>query len=144
MQVDLFQDAQHGCLDIEGGQQSPLSCRHNMAAFITFQFSPNHIFFRLRYQFTGGAYFFIMPKFVPRQRKQKHRRREEANAPPTDTNFAEVSTSSKNDKEERREKLRDELRSQHPKVSAKKQKRLDKYIVWLVTGRYLSDCSNLL
>ena len=81
-----------------------------------------------------------MPKFVPRQRKQKHRRREEANAPAADTNFTEVSASSKNDKEARREKLREDLRSQHPKVSAKKQKRLDKYIVCVVAGKRLSNC----
>lgn len=75
-----------------------------------------------------------MPKFVPRQRKQKHRRREDQNATSADTNFTEVSASSKSDKEARREKLRDELRSQHPTISAKKQKRLDKYIVCVVTG----------
>lgn len=73
-----------------------------------------------------------MPKFVPRQRKQKHRRREEENKKPVDTNFTEVPASARNDKESRREHLREELRSQHPKVSSKKQKRLDKYIVCMV------------
>lgn len=70
-----------------------------------------------------------MPKFIPRQRKQKHRQREGAGTPAVDTNFAEVSASARNDKEARRQDLREELRSQHPKVSSKKQKRLDKYIV---------------
>jgi ATP-dependent RNA helicase DHX37/DHR1 len=71
--------------------------------------------------------FFKMPKFVPRQRKQKHRR-QDASAP-VDTNIAELAPVSKDEKEARRQKLRDELRDQHANVSSKKQKRLDKYIV---------------
>ncbi|KAL4918056.1 P-loop containing nucleoside triphosphate hydrolase protein [Aspergillus aurantiobrunneus] len=67
-----------------------------------------------------------MPKFVPRQRKQKHRQQAADTA--TDTNAAEIRPVSKNEKEARKEKLRDELRAQHTKISAKKQKRLDKYI----------------
>lgn len=70
-----------------------------------------------------------MPKFVPRQRKQKHRQQEAKNAAPVDTNAAEITPASKSEKEARRQKLREELRSQHEHVSAKKQKRLDKYIV---------------
>ena len=69
-----------------------------------------------------------MPKFTPRQRKQKHRQRDHANAP-VDTNVAEIQPVSKSEKEAKRQKLREELRSQHTNVSAKKQKRLDKYIV---------------
>jgi ATP-dependent RNA helicase DHX37/DHR1 len=68
-----------------------------------------------------------MPKFVPRQRKQKHRRQEIG--APVDTNIAELAPVSKDEKEARRQKLRDELRDQHANVSSKKQKRLDKYIV---------------
>lgn len=68
-----------------------------------------------------------MPKFVPRQRKQKHRRQE--TGAPVDTNIAELAPVSKDEKEARRQKLRDELRDQHSNVSSKKQKRLDKYIV---------------
>ncbi|KAJ5896036.1 ATP-dependent RNA helicase DHR1 [Penicillium subrubescens] len=68
-----------------------------------------------------------MPKFVPRQRKQKHRRQETTSAP-VDTNIAELAPVSKDEKEARRQKLRDELRDQHANVSSKKQKRLDKYI----------------
>ncbi|KAL2828231.1 P-loop containing nucleoside triphosphate hydrolase protein [Aspergillus cavernicola] len=68
-----------------------------------------------------------MPKFVPRQRKQKHRQGQAANAA-TDSNAAEIQPLSKNEKEERKQKLRDELKAQHTKISAKKQKRMDKYI----------------
>ncbi|KAL4884080.1 P-loop containing nucleoside triphosphate hydrolase protein [Aspergillus karnatakaensis] len=65
-----------------------------------------------------------MPKFVPRQRKQKHRQQQAT----IDTNAAEVQPVNKSEKEARKEKLREELKAQHPKISAKKQKRLDKYI----------------
>jgi len=68
-----------------------------------------------------------MKKFVPRQRKQKHRRQE--NPASVDTNVAELAPLSKDEKEARRQKLREELRDQHSNVSSKKQKRLDKYIV---------------
>ncbi|KAF7616549.1 P-loop containing nucleoside triphosphate hydrolase protein [Aspergillus flavus] len=68
-----------------------------------------------------------MPKFVPRQRKQKHRQKEAADAA-VDSNAAEVLPISKEQKEAKRQKLREELRAQHTKISAKKQKRLDKYI----------------
>ncbi|ODM20368.1 hypothetical protein SI65_03421 [Aspergillus cristatus] len=69
-----------------------------------------------------------MPKFVPRQRKQKHRQKEAAKAAPVDTNVSEIKPASKSEREARRQNLREELRSQHEHVSAKKQKRLDKYI----------------
>ena len=74
-----------------------------------------------------------MAKFVPRQRKQKNKQKE-SRAPPVDTNATEVQPISKGEKESRRQALRDELRAQHTKVSGKKQKRLDKYIVrgWIV------------
>lgn len=68
-----------------------------------------------------------MPKFVPRQRKQRHRRQEPAAQ--VDTNAAELAPVSKDEKEARRQKLREELRDQNVNVSSKKQKRLDKYIV---------------
>ncbi|GES62889.1 DEAH-box RNA helicase [Aspergillus terreus] len=68
-----------------------------------------------------------MPKFVPRQRKQKNKQRDSKTAP-VDTNAAEILPTSKDDKEAKREKLREELKDQHPKISSKKQKRLDKYI----------------
>ncbi|GLA67493.1 putative ATP-dependent RNA helicase DHR1 [Aspergillus tubingensis] len=68
-----------------------------------------------------------MPKFVPRQRKQKHKQREATTAP-VDTNVAELAPVSKDEKEAKRQKLKEELRAQHAQVSSKKQKRLDKYI----------------
>ena len=71
-----------------------------------------------------------MAKFIPRQRKQKKRQRE-SKAVPIDTNAAELQPSSKSEKEAKRQKLRDDLRSQHGSISSKKQKRLDKYIVRL-------------
>ncbi|KAI5309297.1 putative ATP-dependent RNA helicase DHR1 [Ascosphaera atra] len=73
-----------------------------------------------------------MAKHVPRQRKHKVRQREEqqksrdANA--GDTNVEQVLPLSQAEREERKRKLREELRSQQTKISSKKQKRLDKYI----------------
>lgn len=100
----------------------PHICRQNVTAFTTLIFLASSFIF-------CSSLLHKMPKFTPRQRKHKHRQREEANVPQGDTNFAEVSASARNDKEARRQNLREELRSQHPKVSSKKQKRLDKYIV---------------
>lgn len=71
-----------------------------------------------------------MPRFVPRQRKHKVRDREKT-APttaPDPSNQEQIVPLSKAEKEQKRQKLREELRAQQPKVSAKKQKRLDKYI----------------
>lgn len=70
-----------------------------------------------------------MPKFVPRQRKHKARDRQNQPKLPQDTNVAEVAPVSKKEKEEKRQKLQAELRAQQSKISSKKQKRLDKYIV---------------
>lgn len=81
-----------------------------------------------------------MPKFVPRQRKHKARAREaEAQNKPNaadgdavaaeDSNALEILPASKRDREEKRERLREELRASQPKVSGKKKKRLEKYIV---------------
>lgn len=72
-----------------------------------------------------------MPKFVPRQRKQKHRQQAESTAG-IDTNAAEILPVSKSEKEAKRQKLKEELKSQNPTISSKKQKRLDKYIVRLL------------
>ncbi|KAJ6177967.1 hypothetical protein N7519_008428, partial [Penicillium mononematosum] len=59
-------------------------------------------------------------------RKQKHRRNPDGES--ADTNVAQLQPVSKDEKEARRQKLKGELQEQHPKMSAKKQKRLDKYI----------------
>lgn len=73
-----------------------------------------------------------MAKFVPRQRKHKVREREKRKSttePATnDSNVTEILPPSKAEREEKRRKLREELRAQQPKISSKKQKRLDKYI----------------
>ncbi|KAH7058854.1 P-loop containing nucleoside triphosphate hydrolase protein [Macrophomina phaseolina] len=81
-----------------------------------------------------------MGKFVPRQRKHKHRVREEEERQKAaakigiqaggDANADVILPPAKAEKEEKRAKLREELRSQQPqsKISKKKQKRLDKYI----------------
>jgi len=71
-------------------------------------------------------------KFVPtRQRKRKVLARQAQSHEPSsslqDTNQA-VITTTKSERENRRQSLRDEFRAQQPKISAKKQKRLDKYI----------------
>ena len=76
-----------------------------------------------------------MPKFVPRQRKHKVRKRLEQNASnsgvpiSSDSNAAEILPVSVTEKEKKRQDLRNALREQQPKVSSKKQKRLEKYIV---------------
>ena len=74
-----------------------------------------------------------MPQFVPRQRKQRVLRRSAKNDVPTnggaDTNAMEILANEQTEKEKKRIQLKDELRTQQPKMSSKKQKRLDKYIV---------------
>lgn len=70
-----------------------------------------------------------MPKFVPRPRKQKDRQKAaESSRQVQDTNATEITPVSTT-KDEERKRLREELRAHQPKISAKKQKRLDKYIV---------------
>ena len=76
-----------------------------------------------------------MPKFVPRQRKHKVRKRLEQNGGnkgvPTgnDSNAAEILLLNATEKEKKRQDMKMALRAQQTKVSGKKQKRLDKYIV---------------
>ncbi|KAL2426507.1 putative ATP-dependent RNA helicase DHR1 [Exophiala dermatitidis] len=68
---------------------------------------------------------------VRRQRKQKARAREEKEKGQTaaqQTNQEVIIPLSKAEREEKKRKLREELRAQQPKISSKKQKRLDKYI----------------
>lgn len=73
-----------------------------------------------------------MPKFVPRQRKHKNKQKENNPTSQQDTNVTELAPVPKSEKEEKRRKLREELRAQQPKISGKKQKRLDKYIVCIM------------
>ena len=68
-----------------------------------------------------------MPRFIPRQRKQKARDRRRGEVP--DTNPRQILPETKTEKEAKRQKLRNELRAGQSSVSSKKQKRLDKYIV---------------
>lgn len=76
-----------------------------------------------------GAVYLKMPRFVPRQRKHKVRAREQnENASHVESNQEQIVPLTQSEREEKRKKLQDELRAQQPKVSAKKQKRLDKYI----------------
>ncbi|KAI9690090.1 MAG: putative ATP-dependent RNA helicase DHR1 [Bogoriella megaspora] len=74
----------------------------------------------------------VMPKFVPRQRKQKARGQQKQNGynGSQDTNAVELLPASKDERAERRQQMYQDLRAQQPqsKISAKKQKRLDKYI----------------
>lgn len=82
-----------------------------------------------------------MAKFTPRQRKHKHRVREEEERQKAaakvgiqatdDANADVILPHGKAEKEEKRKHLREELRAAQPqsKISKKKQKRLDKYIV---------------
>ncbi|KAK8226893.1 P-loop containing nucleoside triphosphate hydrolase protein [Phyllosticta capitalensis] len=85
-----------------------------------------------------------MAKFVPRVRKQKARMREESSrhaaaakingtaaaAAADNANAEMILPVGKQEQEERRKRLKEELRAQQPqsKISAKKQKRMDKYI----------------
>ncbi|KAI5299669.1 hypothetical protein KEM56_003053, partial [Ascosphaera pollenicola] len=69
-----------------------------------------------------------MAKFVRRQRKHKVRAREEQDGAGKDTNAEQVMPVSQAEREERRKKMKEELRAEQPKMSSKKQKRLDKYI----------------
>lgn len=77
-----------------------------------------------------------MAKFVPRQRKQRHRnlardqnRQQNGGAPEEDaSNAQEILPEHTREKEERKAQMREELRNQGVKVSGKKAKRLDKYI----------------
>lgn len=76
-----------------------------------------------------------MPKFVPRERKHKVRQRlaqqggeNEANdLAAADPNAVEILPSS--EKEKKKQELKTAIQAQQPKISGKKKKRLDKYIV---------------
>lgn len=75
-----------------------------------------------------------MAKFVRRQRKHKVLAREKArengthDATEQDSNVQEILPAQVREREERKARLKDELRSQGVKVSSKKAKRFDKYV----------------
>jgi len=75
-----------------------------------------------------------MAKPIPRQRKHKARARDAQSVVAADANALEILPVSKADKEERRRLLKEELRANATKVSSKKSKRLDKYIVCVCRG----------
>ncbi|KAE9982448.1 hypothetical protein BLS_006028 [Venturia inaequalis] len=75
----------------------------------------------------------MAPKFVPRERKhRKIARQQDAKhrsaQGDAESNEHEILPESKSDVEARKRSMRDELRATQPKMSSKKQKRLDKYI----------------
>jgi ATP-dependent RNA helicase DHX37/DHR1 len=73
-----------------------------------------------------------MPKFVPRQRKHKVIARSknygETSNSAVDSNVVEFVPSAKAEVEEKKRRIREELRKQGTKISGKKAKRLEKYI----------------
>jgi hypothetical protein len=77
-----------------------------------------------------------MPKFVPRQRKHKAIARRKHSIPQDDANTAEILPEAERERAEQKRALKDELlRETQGKISGKKKKRLDKYIVRAVTER---------
>ena len=71
-----------------------------------------------------------MPQFKPRQRKHKARKRlSDGTGAENDTNAAEILPAGQRERRLKHEEMKESLRAQQPKMSSKKQKRLDKYIV---------------
>ena len=71
-----------------------------------------------------------MAKFIPKDRKK---RRSKIDKPlggvVVDTNVVEVIPTPSSEKERRKREIKDSIRAQQPRMSSKKAKRLDKYIV---------------
>ena len=87
-----------------------------------------------------------MTNYVARERKHKVRQRNERNGShkdggleTRDSNAVEIFPPSVTEKEERRKSLRADLRAQQLKISSKKQKRLEKYIVCELPRLRLSE-----
>ena len=73
-----------------------------------------------------------MAPFVPRERKHRKRqrgKREGIAENGANSNALEILPVSIEEKEKKKAALRDALRAEQPKISSKRQKRLDKYIV---------------
>ena len=73
-----------------------------------------------------------MAPFVPRERKHKKRRRaQDGDIAPDDSNSNApvIVPAAAKERSEKKSAMKLALRSQQPKMSSKKQKRLDKYIV---------------
>lgn len=77
-----------------------------------------------------------MPKFVPRQRKHKViARRKQAQSENVDSNTAQILPQEERDRADKKNALKaDLLRKTQGKISGKKKKRLDKYIVCVDIG----------
>lgn len=71
-----------------------------------------------------------MAKFIPRDRKARRKRdRRSQNEVSSDTNAVEILPITASEKENKKRVIKDSIRAQQPKMSSKKSKRLDKYIV---------------
>ena len=75
-----------------------------------------------------------MAPFVPRERKHKKRQRAQNGSAElgSDPNALEILPASVTERNEKKNALKEALRNQQPRMSSKKQKRLDKYIVGVV------------
>ena len=75
-----------------------------------------------------------MPQFKPRQRKHKVLKRLSGRTiAEDDTNAIQILPTSQRERKIKHEAMKNSLRAQQPKMSSKKQKRLDKYIVGRLT-----------
>ena len=76
------------------------------------------------------------------RRERKHRRRKDASRPAYDgdSNLVELLPAEQAARKRQREALRRELTSEQPKISSKKKKRLDKYIVSPVVRQQMVRC----
>ena len=81
-----------------------------------------------------------MPKFVPRQRKHKViARRKQSQGENADANTAEILPQEERERADKKSALKaDLLREAQGKISGKKKKRLDKYIVCVGRGYSIS------
>ena len=73
-----------------------------------------------------------MAPFAPRERKHRKKqkiKREGSVENGTNSNALEILPASIEEKEKKKTALRDALRAEQPRISSKRQKRLDKYIV---------------
>ena len=80
-----------------------------------------------------------MAPFVPRERKHKKRQRfQDGDLAPdgSNPNAPVVVPASAKERNEKKSAMKAALRAQQPKMSSKKQKRLDKYIVSVRKRRY--------
>ena len=83
--------------------------------------------------FEETSSIFTMTKFIPRQRKHRTRDKlkhhgKESKAS-NDSNTIEIAAATRDEKEEKRQNMKDAMRAGQPLMSGKKKKRLDKYIV---------------